>query len=48
MERSFKATVFVQELMLNKLMLPGQVESWNIIYNLAGMGITEMPIGVLK
>ena len=40
MDRSFKATVFVQEEMLKKLMLPGQVESWDIIYNLAGMGIT--------
>lgn len=30
------------------MFLPGQVESWNIIYDLGGMGITEIPTGTLK
>lgn len=30
------------------MFLPGQVESWDIIYDLAGMGITEIPTGILK
>lgn len=30
------------------MFLPGQVENWNIIYDLAGMGVTEIPTGVLK
>lgn len=39
-ENSLKATIFVHEQIINKMFLPGQVESWNIIYDLAGMGIT--------
>lgn len=31
-----------------KVFLPGQVESWVIIYDLAGMGVTEIPTGTLK
>lgn len=30
------------------MFLPGQVESWDIIYDLGGMGVTEIPTGVLK
>jgi len=30
------------------MFLPGQVESWNIIYDLGGMGVTEIPTGILK
>ena len=30
------------------MFLPGQVESSDIIYDLAGMGITEIPTGTLK
>jgi len=39
-EKSLKATVFVHEQIINHMFLPGQVESWDIIYDLAGMGIT--------
>lgn len=39
-ENSLKATIFVHEQIINNMFLPGQVESWNIIYDLAGMGIT--------
>ena len=47
-EKSLKATVFVHEQIINNMFLPGQVESWNIIYDLAGMGITEIPTNTLK
>lgn len=30
------------------MFLPGQVEHWNIIYDLDGMGLTDVPIGSLK
>jgi len=33
---------------MNKLMIPGQVEQWNIIYDLGGMGLTDVPINPLK
>lgn len=39
-ETSLKATIFVHEQIINNMFIPGQVESWDIIYDLAGMGIT--------
>ena len=30
------------------MFLPGQVESWDIIYDLGNMGVTEIPSGTLK
>ena len=30
------------------MFIPGQVESWIIIYDLGGMGITEMPMSAIK
>lgn len=30
------------------MFLPGQVESWVVIYDLGGMGVTEIPTGILK
>lgn len=39
-EASLKATIFVHEQIIQNMFLPGQVESWVIIYDLAGMGIT--------
>lgn len=47
-ESSLKATIFVHEQIMGNMFLPGQVESWDIIYDLAGMGITEIPTGTLK
>jgi hypothetical protein len=40
--------VFVQEAVIENLFLPGQVEQWNIIYDLGGMGLTDIPINSLK
>lgn len=47
-ERSLKATLFVHEAVIQNMFLPGQVESWNIIYDLSNMGITEIPGNILK
>ncbi len=47
-EASLKATIFVHEQIIDKLFLPGQVENWDVIYDLGGMGITEIPTGVIK
>lgn len=47
-EKSFKASILLHETLIQTMFLPGQVESWNIIYDLAGMGITEIPTNVLK
>ena len=30
------------------MLIPGQVETWIVIYDLGGMGITETPIGAIK
>ena len=30
------------------MFLPGQVENWVVIYNLGGMGLTEIPITSIK
>lgn len=47
-EASLKATIFVHEQIINNMFIPGQIESWDIVYDLAGMGITEIPTGILK
>lgn len=39
-EKSFKATVLIHEEIIKNMFLPGQVESWVIIYDLGGMGVT--------
>jgi hypothetical protein len=39
-ENSLKATILVHEQIINHMFLPGQVENWDIIYDLGGMGIT--------
>lgn len=43
-----RGIVFVQEEVIQKMFLPGQVESWNIIYDLGGMGLTDLPVNALK
>jgi hypothetical protein len=30
------------------MFIPGQVECWNIIYDLGGMGLTDVPVNSLK
>lgn len=45
---NLRAVVFVQEAVIEHLFIPGQVENWNIIYDLGGYGITDVPAGDLK
>lgn len=39
-QENVKATVFVHQLMIDKMFIPGQVESWVVIYDLGGMGLS--------
>jgi hypothetical protein len=39
-DEAILATVFVQEYVMRYMFLPGQVENWIVIYDLAGLGIT--------
>lgn len=43
-----KATLFVHEQIIQHMFIPGQVENWDIIYDLGGMGISEIPINTIK
>lgn len=45
---NLRSIVFVQEVVIEKMFIPGQVESWNIIYDLGGLGITDVPVTDLK
>lgn len=47
-EAVLRGIVFVQEEVIEKMFIPGQVECWNIIYDLGGMGLTDLPINALK
>ncbi len=47
-ESGVRASVFVHEEVMRTMFIPGQVESWVVIYDLGGMGITEMPMGAIK
>lgn len=47
-ETNLKSIVYVQEVAINKMFIPGQVECWNILYDLCGYGITDVPVGDLK
>lgn len=47
-ETGIRATCFVHEIIIKTMFLPGQVENWVVIYDLGGMGITEMPMGAIK
>jgi hypothetical protein len=38
----------VHEEVIKNMFLPGQVENWTIIYDLGGMGITEIPMSAIK
>lgn len=33
---------------MRTMFIPGQVENWLIIYDLGGMGITEIPMSAIK
>lgn len=39
-EENVKATVFVHQMIIEKMLIPGQVESWIVIYDLGGMGLS--------
>jgi hypothetical protein len=45
---SLKATCFVLEEMKRTVFIPGQVECWNLLYDLGGMGLSEIPTTLLK
>jgi hypothetical protein len=47
-ELSLNATVFALEEVKAKMFIPGQVECWNFIYDLGGLGISEIPTSTLK
>jgi hypothetical protein len=47
-DASLKATCFVLEEMKKTVFIPGQVECWNLIYDLGGMGLSEIPTKILK
>lgn len=34
----------VQEQVINNLFLPGQIENWNVLYDLNGLGLTDLPL----
>jgi hypothetical protein len=44
----FDAIISTQETVIEHFFLPGQVESWSIIYDLGGMGLTDLPLTALK
>ena len=47
-ETGIIATIFVHEEVIRNMFLPGQVENWVIIYDLGGMGISEIPMSTIK
>ncbi|OII74567.1 uncharacterized protein cubi_00120 [Cryptosporidium ubiquitum] len=47
-ERIQKLLCFCLEFFLRYLQIAGRVENWNVIIDLAGKGITDLPIQVLK
>lgn len=44
----FDSIVTAQEIVKKKMFIPGQVQSWNLIYDLAGIGISDIPLTALK
>lgn len=42
------ATVYVHEQIIANMFIPGQVENWVVIYDLGGMGVTDIPISAIK
>ncbi len=47
-EKSLKVIIYVHEEVIKRCFIPGQVESWDVIYDLGGLGITELPTSTLK
>ena len=42
------STIFTHEEIINNMFIPGQVENWVIIYDLGGMGVTDIPMSAIK
>jgi len=40
--------IYVQEEVIKRMMIPGQVENWIIIYDIQNMGLTDLPMSSLK
>lgn len=47
-EAATMATIYVHEEIIRNMFIPGQVENWVVIYDLGGMGITDIPISAIK
>ena len=47
-ETGVHAACYVHEEVIKTMFLPGQVENWVIIYDIGGLGVTEMPMGAIK
>ena len=48
METATLASIFVHEEIIKNMFIPGQVENWIVIYDLGGMGISDIPISAIK
>ena len=46
LEVMFDLISFFIEYVINEMLIPGQVENWNIIINLKGMSLWSIPITV--
>jgi hypothetical protein len=47
-DKSTNATIFVHEEIIRTMFIPGQIENWVVIYDLGGMGVTDIPISAIK
>mmetsp|Transcript_17728 Transcript_17728/g.41237 ORF Transcript_17728/g.41237 Transcript_17728/m.41237 type:complete len:453 (+) Transcript_17728:130-1488(+) len=47
-DRVVSAFLFCLEYALRYMLVPGKVESWNIIIDLAGMGLRQIPVSALQ
>jgi hypothetical protein len=47
-EPYFDALVYTQEEVIKNFFLPGQVESWSVIYDLSGLGLSDLPLTSFK
>ncbi len=48
MDTALLATIYVHEEVIKNMFIPGQVENWTVIYDLGGMGVTEIPMSAIK
>ena len=43
-----RASIFLCEYVKNNLLIPGQIENWNMIVNLKGTSVTSIPAPIRK